>query len=53
MAIIVIFDLKIYYGDAVNVFVNSLINKVVYIKCLDKFAIKNKYLLLFRALYRL
>ena len=34
-------------------FINSLINKVVYIKCLDGFVIKGKYLLLLRALYRL
>jgi len=52
-AIIVAFDLDIWQSDAVNAFANSLINKVVYIKCLDGFTIKGKCLLLRRALYRL
>ena len=53
MAIIAIFDLDYQQGDAVNAFVNSLIDEVVYIKYLDRFAIKGKYLLLYRALYGL
>ena len=53
VVIIVAFNLDIWQGDAVNAFTNSLINEVVYIKCLDRFTIKGKYLLLRRALYRL
>jgi hypothetical protein len=53
MAIIIIFDLNCWQGDAINTFANSLINKVVYIKCLDKFVIKGKYLLLVKVLYGL
>ena len=53
MAIVAIFNLDCQQGDAVNAFANSLINEVVYIKCLDRFLIKGKYLLLYRALYRL
>ena len=52
-AIIVVFNLDVWQGDAVNAFTNSLINDVVYIRCLDGFTIKGKYLLLYRALYRL
>jgi len=52
-AIIVAFNLDIWQGNAVNMFINSLINKVVYIKCPDGFTIKGKYLLLYRALYGL
>ena len=46
MAIITIFDLDCWKGDAVNAFVNRIINKVVYIKYLDGFKVKGKYLLL-------
>ena len=53
IAIVAIFDLDCQQGNAVNVFANSLINEVVYIKCLDGFVIKGKCLLLYRALYRL
>ena len=53
MAIVAIFDLDYQQGDAVNAFANSLIDEVVYIKCLDGFIIKGKCLLLYRALYRL
>ena len=53
IAIVAIFNLDCQQGNAVNVFANSLIDKVVYIKCLDGFVIKSKYLLLYRALYRL
>ena len=51
--IIAAFNLDIWQGNAVNVFTNSLINKIVYIKCLNRFTIKGKCLLLCRALYRL
>jgi len=53
MAIVIIFDLKIWQDNVINAFINSLIDKIVYIKYLNGFAIKNKYLLLFRVLYRL
>ena len=53
MAIIAIFDLDYWQGDTINAFANSLINKVVYIKYPDGFIIKNKCLLLVRALYGL
>ena len=53
MAIIAIFDLDCWQGDAVNAFANSLINEVIYIKCPDGFGVKDKCLLLYRALYRL
>ena len=52
-AVITAFDLDVQQGDAINAFINSLINEVVYIKYLDRFAIKGKCLLLRRALYRL
>ena len=52
-AIIAAFDLEVQQSNTVNVFTNSLINEVVYIKCLDGFTIKGKCLLLCRALYRL
>ena len=51
--VIAAFNLDVWQGNAVNAFVNSLINEIVYIKCLDRFTIKGKYLLLRRALYRL
>ena len=47
MAIIIIFNLDCWQGDAVNAFTNSTINKVVYIKCLNGFGVKSKYLLLY------
>jgi hypothetical protein len=53
MAIIAIFNLDYWQGDAVNAFTNSLIDKVVYIKCLDGFMIKGKCLLLHKVLYGL
>ena len=53
MAIVAIFDLDCWQGDAVNAFANSPIDEVVYIKCPDGFTIKGKCLLLHRALYGL
>ena len=53
MAIITIFDLDCWQSDAVNAFVNSLIDKIIYIKCPDGFLIKGKCILLLRALYGL
>ena len=53
IAVIIVFDLDIQQGNAVNAFINSLINKIIYIKCPDGFTIKGKYLLLRRALYGL
>ena len=53
MAIIVIFNLDCWQSDTINAFANSLIYKVVYIKHLDGFVIKSKYLLLVKMLYRL
>jgi len=52
-AVITAFNLDIWQGNAVNAFANSLINKIVYIKCPDRFIIKGKCLLLRRALYGL
>jgi hypothetical protein len=52
-AVIAAFDLDVWQGDAVNAFANSLIDKVIYIKCPDGFTIKGKCLLLRRALYGL
>ena len=46
MAIIAIFNLNCWQGNTVNAFTNSLINKVIYIKYLDGFKVKDKYLLL-------
>ena len=46
MAIVTIFNLDCWQGNAVNVFINSEINKVMYIKCPDRFLIKGKCLLL-------
>ena len=45
IAIIAIFDLDCWQGDAVNIFTNSKINEVIYIKCLDGFGVKGKYIL--------
>ena len=53
MVIIVIFDLDCWQGDAVNTFTNSVINKVVYIKCPDGFGVKGKCLLFYKMLYGL
>jgi hypothetical protein len=53
MAIIIIFDLNCWQGNAINAFTNSPIDKVVYIKYLNGFTIKGKCLLLHRVLYRL
>ena len=47
MAIIVIFNLDYWQGDAVNTFINSIINEVVYIKYLNGFRVKGKCLLLY------
>jgi len=46
MAIVAIFNLDCWQGDAINAFANSEIDEVVYIKCLDGFLIKGKCLLL-------
>ena len=46
IAIIVIFNLNCWQGDVINIFINSVINKIVYIKYLDGFMIKGKCLLL-------
>ena len=46
MAIITIFNLDCWQGNTINTFINSIINKVVYIKYLNRFKVKNKYLLL-------
>ena len=46
IAIIVIFNLDYQQGNAINIFANSKINKVVYIKYPDRFLIKGKCLLL-------
>ena len=46
MAIIAIFNLNYWQGNVINAFANSLINKVIYIKYLDRFRVKGKYLLL-------
>jgi len=46
MAIVTVFDLNYWQGNAVNAFANSEINKVIYIKYLDRFIIKGKCLLL-------
>ena len=53
MAIITIFDLDCWQGNAVNIFANNIIDKVMYIKCPDGFGVKGKCLLLYRALYGL
>jgi hypothetical protein len=53
MAIITIFNLNCWQGDAINAFTNSPINKIIYIKYPDGFTIKGKYLLLHKVLYRL
>ena len=53
MAIITIFNLDYWQSNTVNTFTNSLINKIIYIKCPDRFVIKNKCLLLVRVLYGL
>jgi hypothetical protein len=53
VVVIAAFDLDVWQGNTVNAFVNSLIDEIVYIKCLDGFTIKGKCLLLYRALYRL
>ena len=46
MAIVVIFNLDYWQGDAINAFANSPINEVIYVKYLDGFIIKGKCLLL-------
>ena len=51
--IITAFNLDVWQGNIINVFVNTLINKIVYIKYLKRFTIKGKCLLLRRALYGL
>ena len=53
MAIVTIFNLDCWQGNAINAFTNSKINKVVYIKCLDRFGVKGKYILLLQVLYGL
>ena len=45
IAIIAIFNLDYWQGNAINTFTNSKINKVVYIKCLNGFRVKGKYIL--------
>ena len=51
--VIIAFNLDVWQGNTINTFINSLFNKIVYIKCPDRFTIKGKYLLLRKALYRL
>ena len=46
IAIITIFNLDCQQGNIVNAFANSIIDEVVYIKYLDGFVIRGKYLLL-------
>jgi len=53
MAIVAIFNLNCWQGNAVNIFANSLINEVVYIKCPDGFGVKGKCLLFYKMLYGL
>jgi len=53
MAIIAIFDLNCWQGDAINAFANNIIDEVMYIKCPNGFGVKGKCLLLYKALYRL
>ena len=53
MAIIVIFDLDCWQGNAVNAFANSLIDEVIYIKYSDGFGVKGKCLLLYKVFYGL
>jgi len=45
MAIVAIFDLNCWQGNAINIFTNSKIDEVVYIKCLDGFGVKGKCIL--------
>ena len=45
MAIVAIFNLDCWQGNTINIFINSKINKIVYIKCLDGFKVKGKYIL--------
>jgi len=51
--VIAVFNLEVWQGNAINAFINSLIDEIVYIKCPDGFTIKGKCLLLRRALYGL
>ena len=51
--VITAFNIDVWQGNAINAFINSLINEIVYIKCPDGFTIKGKCLLLCRALYGL
>ena len=53
MAIIAIFDLDCWQGNIINTFTNSLINKIIYVKCPDGFGVNGKCLLLYKALYGL
>ena len=53
IAIVTIFNLDCQQGNIINAFINSKINKVVYIKCLNRFGVKGKYILLLQALYGL
>jgi len=46
MAIIVIFDLDCWQGNAINAFINNKINEVIYIKCPDRFKVNGKCILL-------
>ena len=46
MAIVAVFNLDCWQDNAINAFINSEIDEVVYIKYLDGFLIKGKYLLL-------
>ena len=53
MIIVVVFDLKTRQYDAINVFVNSEINELIYCKSSDDWKKVNELLLLLRALYEL
>jgi hypothetical protein len=53
MAIVAIFDLETEQLDAINAFINSLIDKLVYIKFPPGFGKKGKALQLIQALYGL
>lgn len=53
MALAAAFNLEIIQYDAINAFVNSLLDETVYIECPQGFRMEGKVLLLLRALYGL
>ena len=53
MAIVTRFDLKIFEYNAVNIFINTLLNKTIYIKMPLRYKNKGKVLYLYKALYGL